>query len=31
MESADNLDQGARLGLRIVPEPKSTATVGLIR
>ena len=30
MERADNLASGAHLGLTIVPEPKSTATVGLI-
>jgi hypothetical protein len=29
MESASNLEQGAVIGLRIVPEPKSTATIGL--
>jgi len=30
MERADNLASGARLGLNIVPEPKSSATIGLI-
>ena len=30
LERADNLASGAHLGLTIVPEPKSSATVGLI-